>query len=98
MFVNLSNIPIKFSKKMFDPSNIKMHHLQTGMFYFFSFNVYTFYVWTLSGLISLIWCIINIYVTTTTKAKIFNSSKVVIPEGSTLTYSLFLPIPDQNNL
>ena len=50
MFVNSSNILIKFSKGLFDPFNIK-DASSAKRDVFFSFHVYTFYVWALSDLI-----------------------------------------------
>ena len=52
MFVNLSNILIKFSKDLFDPSNVKdASSAKKRCFIFFSFYVYTFYIWALSDLV-----------------------------------------------
>ena len=52
MFVNLSNILIKFSKDLFDPSNVKdASSAKKRCFIFFSFYVYTFYIWAHSDLV-----------------------------------------------
>ena len=51
MFVNLSNILIKFSKDLFDPSNIKEASSAKILHIFFSFYVYTFYIWALYDLV-----------------------------------------------
>ena len=46
MFVNLSSILIKFSKDLFDPSNIKDASSAKRDVFFFYMYVYTFYIWT----------------------------------------------------
>ena len=51
MFVNLSSILIKFSKDLFDPSNIKDASSAKRNVIFFSFYVYTFYIRALSDLV-----------------------------------------------
>ena len=42
--------------------------------------------------ISIIFCMLNTYVITTTKLKLFNSSKAGRPQGGTLMYTLFVQI------
>ena len=42
--------------------------------------------------ISIIFCMLNTYVITTTKMKLFHSSKALRPQGDTLMYTLLVPI------
>ena len=48
--------------------------------------------------ISIIFCMLNTYVITTTKMKLFHSSKAVWPQGCTLMYTLFVLIYDLLNI
>ena len=48
--------------------------------------------------ISIIFCMLNIYVITTTKMKLFYSLKAVRPQGGTLMYTLFVLIYDLLNI
>ena len=48
--------------------------------------------------ISIIFCMLNTYVITTTKMKLFHSSKTVRPQGGTLMYTLFELIHDLLNI
>ena len=43
---------------------------------------------------SIIFCMLNTYAITTTKMKLFYSSKAVRPQGGTLMYTLFILIYD----
>ena len=48
--------------------------------------------------ISIIFCMLNTYVITTTKMKLFHSSKTVRPQGGTFMYTLFELIHDLLNI
>ena len=48
--------------------------------------------------ISIIFCMLDTYVITTTKKKLFHSSKAVRPQGGTLMYTLFVLIYDLLNI
>ena len=48
--------------------------------------------------ILMIFCMLNTYVITTTKMKLFHSSKAVRPQGGTLMYTLFVLIYDLLNI
>ena len=48
--------------------------------------------------ISIIFCMLNTYVITTTKMKLFHSSKAVTPQGGILMYTLFVLIYDLLNI
>ena len=48
--------------------------------------------------ISIIFCMLNTYVITTTKMKLFYSSKAARPQGGTLMYTLFVLIYDLLNI
>ena len=48
--------------------------------------------------ISIIFCMFNTYVITTTEKKLFHSTKAVRPQGCTLMYSLFVLIYDLINI
>ena len=48
--------------------------------------------------IFIIFCMLNTYVLTTTKMKLFHSSKVFRPQGGTLMYTLFVLIYDLLNI
>ena len=47
---------------------------------------------------SIIFCMLNTYVITTTKMKLFYSSKAIGPQGGTLMYALFVLIYDLLNI